>query len=143
MLCRVRLFATPRTVAHQAPHPWNYLSKNTGVGSHSLLQAIFLTQGLNPAGRFFATLPPGKHGNVLGREQSLCLCTRIQSVSMGTHPPLYGETWGGRFSLSLSLTHTHAPCKSRDSDVSLNYGLQSISHQIIKDGFLGACLNIT
>ena len=27
--------------------PWNSLGKNTGVGSHSLLQGIFLTQGLN------------------------------------------------------------------------------------------------
>ena len=28
--------------------PWNSPSKNTGVGSYSLLQGIFLTQGLNP-----------------------------------------------------------------------------------------------
>ena len=28
--------------------PWNFPSKNTGVGSHSLLQGIFTTQGLNP-----------------------------------------------------------------------------------------------
>ena len=27
---------------------WNSLGKNTGVGCHSLLQGIFLTQGLNP-----------------------------------------------------------------------------------------------
>ena len=27
--------------------PWNSLGKNTGGGSHSLLQGIFLTQGLN------------------------------------------------------------------------------------------------
>ena len=134
MLCRVRLFATRRTVAHQAPHPWNYLSKNTGVGRHSLLQGIFLTQGLKPAGRFFTTVPPGKHWNVW---EAFSLCPWVP------HPPLYGETWGGHFSLSLTRTHTHTPCKSQDSDVSLNYGLQSISHQIIKDGFLGACLNIT
>ena len=29
------------------PCPWNSPGKNTGVGSHSLLQGIFLTQGLN------------------------------------------------------------------------------------------------
>ena len=29
--------------------PWNSPEKNTGVGSHSLLQDIFLTQGSNPA----------------------------------------------------------------------------------------------
>ena len=28
--------------------PWNSPGKNTGVGSHSLLQGIFPTQGLNP-----------------------------------------------------------------------------------------------
>ena len=28
--------------------PWYFLGKNTGMGSHSLLQGIFLTQGLNP-----------------------------------------------------------------------------------------------
>ena len=28
--------------------PWNSPDKNTGVGSHSLLQGIFPTQGLNP-----------------------------------------------------------------------------------------------
>ena len=30
------------------PCPWDPPGKNTGVGSHSLLQGIFLTQGLNP-----------------------------------------------------------------------------------------------
>ena len=38
--------------------PWNSQGKNTGVGSHSFLQGVFLTQGLNIqvsciAGRFF------------------------------------------------------------------------------------------
>ena len=28
--------------------PWNSLGKNTGMGSHSLLQGIFPTQGSNP-----------------------------------------------------------------------------------------------
>ena len=48
------------TVALQAPRPWDFPSKNTGVGCHFLLQGISLTQGLNPclrvcsiAGRFF------------------------------------------------------------------------------------------
>ena len=29
-------------------HPWDSPVKNTGVGYHSLLQGIFLTQGSNP-----------------------------------------------------------------------------------------------
>ena len=40
--------ATPRTVAHQAPCPWDSPGKNTGVGCHALIQGIFLTQASNP-----------------------------------------------------------------------------------------------
>ena len=40
--------AIPQTVALQAPHPWDSPGKNTRVGSHSLLQGIFSTQGSNP-----------------------------------------------------------------------------------------------
>ena len=39
---RVRVFTTPRT------SPWNSPGQNTGVGSLSLLQGIFPTQGSNP-----------------------------------------------------------------------------------------------
>ena len=42
-------------LTHLPPHgptrflcPWNFPGKNTGVGCHSLLQGIFLTQGSNP-----------------------------------------------------------------------------------------------
>ena len=43
-----QLFATLWTVPHQTPlSPWDLTGKNTGVGCHSLLQAIFPTQGLN------------------------------------------------------------------------------------------------
>ena len=41
-------FATPQTVASQAPLSWDSPGKNTGVGCHFLLQGIFQTQGLNP-----------------------------------------------------------------------------------------------
>ena len=44
--------------------PWNSPGKHTGVGSHSLLQGIFWTQGLNPVSwledRFFLFEPEGK-----------------------------------------------------------------------------------
>lgn len=33
---------------HGLYSPWNFLGQNTGVGSLSLLQGIFPTQGLNP-----------------------------------------------------------------------------------------------
>ena len=48
LLSRVRLFATPWTVAHQALSPWDSPGKNTGVGCHCLLGGIFPTQGSNP-----------------------------------------------------------------------------------------------
>ena len=48
LLSCFQLFVTPWTVAHQAPLSMELPSKNTGVDSHSLLQGIVLTQGLNP-----------------------------------------------------------------------------------------------
>ena len=33
---------------HQAPPPWDFQGKNTGVGCHLLFQGIFPTQGSNP-----------------------------------------------------------------------------------------------
>ena len=47
-LSRVQLFATPWTVAYSLLSLWNFLSKNTGVGCHFLLQGIIPTQGSNP-----------------------------------------------------------------------------------------------
>ena len=44
----VRLFVTSWTIAHQAPLSME-LSKNTGVGCHSLLHGMFPTQELNPS----------------------------------------------------------------------------------------------
>ena len=43
----VWLFLTSKTVTSQALYPWNSPGKHTGVGSHSLLQGIFLTQRSN------------------------------------------------------------------------------------------------
>ena len=57
LFSHVRFFATPWTVALQAPLSMEYFRQNTGVGSHSLLLGIFKTQGSNSglcmAGRFF------------------------------------------------------------------------------------------
>ena len=44
----VRLFAPPWTIACQAPLSMDFPGRNTGVGSHFLLQGIFPTQRLNP-----------------------------------------------------------------------------------------------
>ena len=47
MLSWVQLLAAPWTVTTRLLHPWDFPVKNTGVDSHSLLQGIFPTQGLN------------------------------------------------------------------------------------------------
>ena len=54
-LISVRLFVTPWTVAHQALLSMEFSKQETGVGSHSLFQGIFLTRVSKPctAGRFF------------------------------------------------------------------------------------------
>ena len=46
-LSRVWLLVTSWTVVYYVPLSRNFLSKNTGVGYHALLQGIFLTQGSN------------------------------------------------------------------------------------------------
>ena len=60
VLSYVQLFTTPWTVAARLFCPWDSPGKNIGVGSHFLLQGIFLTQvsNMSPAspalaGRFF------------------------------------------------------------------------------------------
>ena len=47
-LSHVQFHVTPWTVAHQAPLVMEFFRQNAGVGSPSLLQGIFPTQGLNP-----------------------------------------------------------------------------------------------
>ena len=47
-LSHVSFFATPWTVASQAPLSMEFSNKNTGMGCNFLLQWIFPDQGLNP-----------------------------------------------------------------------------------------------
>ena len=88
-LSRVRLFATPWTVAHQALHLWNFPGKSTGVGCHFPLQGIFPTQGLNPG------LPNGR--------QTL-YCLSHQDILFNEAFDIFSFLWG----LSCSLL-SHSP----------------------------------
>ena len=59
---------TPWTAATRLLSPWDSPGKNTGVGCHTLLQGIFLTQGSNPCLLHLlhgqaGSLPPGKPPN--------------------------------------------------------------------------------
>ena len=47
LLSHVRLFATPWTVAYQAPLSMDFPGNSTGVDCHFFLQGIFQTQGSN------------------------------------------------------------------------------------------------
>ena len=47
-LSRVRLLATPWTTAYQAPHPWGFPGKSTGVGCHCLLHLWGLSISILP-----------------------------------------------------------------------------------------------
>ena len=48
VLSCIQLFVTPWTIARQAPLSMGFSWQESGVGCHSLLQGIFLTQGSNP-----------------------------------------------------------------------------------------------
>ena len=56
----------PMAVTHQAPLPWNFLGKNTGVGSHSLLQGIFPDPEIKPSSPALQadSLPSEQPGNL-------------------------------------------------------------------------------
>ena len=68
----VQFFATPWTVAHQAPLSVEFSSKNTGVSCHFLLQGNLPDPGIGPASlaspaladRIFITEPPENLGYI-------------------------------------------------------------------------------
>ena len=83
---------------HGLYSPWNSPGQNTGVGSHSLLQGIFPTQGSSQprdqtqvsgtAGSFFTTEPPGKPSPFLNsRETSISLLHWTSGLSCPLDPP--------------------------------------------------------
>ena len=85
------LFVTPWGVARQPPCPWSSPGKNTGVGSHSLLQ-IFPTQGSNP---------------------DLPHCRQILYCLSHQRSPMWMTTrWNGSLTTKPRLSSLLAPCKS-------------------------------
>ena len=72
--------------------PWDFPGKNMGVGFHSLLQGIFLTQGWNQfslvspavAAGFFTTALPGKpHNKVTVANNTVsCPSKLVQGVEL-------------------------------------------------------------
>ena len=81
LLHRVWLFVTPWTVARQPPPSMDSPGKNTGVGSHFLLQGIFLTQGSNlgllHCKQMLYREPPGKSCVCVYIHEILCVCVCV------------------------------------------------------------------
>ena len=72
-LSHIHLFATPWTVAHQAPSSMGFSRQEYWIGCHAILQGIFPTQGSNPdllcllcwQKGSLPLAPPGKPENIL------------------------------------------------------------------------------
>ena len=77
MLSDVQLFTTLWTVALRLC-PWDSPGKNTGMGCHSLLQGIFLSQGLNPG-----LLPCRQSLYSLSHQGSLYACIALFLSKLG------------------------------------------------------------
>ena len=73
------------------PHKWLWGSsgKNTGVGSHSLLQGIFPTQGLNPGLPHCRTLYHLNHQERLTKKQNTTKNICISVADTSATPPSF------------------------------------------------------
>ena len=80
--------------------PWNSPSKNTGVGSYSLLQQIFLTQGLNPG-----LLHYRQTLYHLSKQRSPKLKYQFSTVQFLSCIQLFVTPWTAACQASLSITN--------------------------------------
>ena len=96
-ISRIRLFVT-----HELYNPWDSPGQNTGVGSLSLLQGIFPTQGSNPGlphcRRILYQLICGKpkqHEKGYLWKKSLCLSNILELLQMPhqLYLPFDGSPW--------------------------------------------------
>ena len=113
--------------------PWNSPGKNTGVGNHSLLQGIFLTQGLNPGllhyRQIIYRLSHQGNPKAICKDYLACKCQsqepnpfNLQSIHLKQHSalllkylrmsaktnPLHNlRAPGSWFEFSSSYIHTH------------------------------------
>ena len=83
---------TPWTVTHQAHLSMEFPGKNTGVGSHSLLQGIFPTRGSNLSsyitGRLFTVLATEEPKHIHSDDKSSA------SLYTGAGSKLRDKDWG-------------------------------------------------
>ena len=108
--CWSPLTATPRTVTRQAPLSMGFSRQEYGVGCHSLLQGIFLTQRSNPhllwllhwQASIVHMMPKGRRNGLcnagatppppqtpgLCKDCFLCFCFSFYSCKRSHHCPL-------------------------------------------------------
>ena len=87
-------------------YPWNSPGKNPRVGSHSLLQEIFLTQGLNLGLLYCRQIL--YHLSYQGSP----LCTRqFSAVQSLSRVRLFGTPWIAACQASLSITNSRSSLK--------------------------------
>ena len=128
---QTQLFATPWTIYS----PWNSPGQNTGVGSLSLLQGIFPTQGLNPGLVHCRWIP-----YELRHQEAHILVTDVVlpqiRISYSQQRERQWKTWGGSCSW-LSAAHGPAgpPCDSEFEEklvwAPFYLSIVTVDHQII------------
>ena len=84
-------------------YPWNSLAKNTGVGSHSLLQGIFPIQGLKPCllgllHWWVSSLPLVPPGKPIWYQWSYDAPLPLPARQVSVEAYLWSQNWATRFS---------------------------------------------
>ena len=101
---------TPQTVEPIRPLcSWNSPGQNSGVGSHSLLQGIFPTQGLNPG------LPHGRQILYHLSHQVCPLISCLPSASGGLSQQTAGSTDAAAAPTARPLAITPQTCTTKSS----------------------------
>ena len=84
--------------------PWSFLSKNTGMGCHFLLQGIFPSQGSSPP------LLPASHVSALAGEFFTTSAT-WEALNPGKSQVPTWDHWGRPHLVGLSVQITFINCK--------------------------------
>ena len=115
--------------------PWNSLGQNTGVGSHSILQGIFLTQGLNPGLPYWQedSLPaelPGKLKNTgvgsLSLLQQIFPTQETNRSLLNYMQILYQLSYQGNPLLVKAVTNISLYSRGRSTDFTSWWGSKKI-----------------
>ena len=88
LLCETQSDVSDSVRLHGLYSPSNSPGQNTGVGSHSLLQGIFPTQGSNPGLLHCRWIPYQLSHHYCTWVLTLCLCMVLQATQASFHSAL-------------------------------------------------------